>query len=632
MIKISPLLTALLLTVQAVAQRQFYNLLDSGYTALESGKHSEARKHFESAQILIPKNYAAVEKAALYNDLGVVYYQLGEYKKGIDSYLISLDIYQQTGRDSLIAESLLNLGLAYKGIGLFDKATEELTSAARILERNKQEKELASAWNAIGNIQREIGDFQKALAYHQKALALRRKLNYVKGIADSYHNIGSVYLDQKQLDSAGFFLNRSLELKNQLPKESNKITTLTLLGELYTETNRLDLAYKFLNEAYSLRQDEHSSKIASSLLYLGNYYVKMNNPGQAIKVLQQSEQLCRESGNNKVLAEVLEAEIKLMKNAPAQQIIAKYKELLSVKESLVTEESGKEIARLEIKYDTERKDKEIQVRRKQARINSIKFENQRLKNQQLVTGLAGTFVIVIILVVVWYKLRKKKNQIQSQNIDLERQKQEIYHLHHELSHRTKNYFSMLSGILKMDKKKAEHAETANVLEENIQRMQAMSIVHRHLLDDSTQQNRNVRLDLYLQEILDNIVLNLSSEHIRLSKDLEAVYMDYDISMRIAIVLNELVCNAIKHALLDVNDPALEISLKTEGKTLFLIVKDNGKGFINPDLRNISKGVGIISKMLQVINGSIAYKNDGGCAATISLNTKSGWRSTRTDFV
>lgn len=624
--KISPLLTALLVTVQAATQNQFYNLLDSGYTALGSGKHSEARTHFESAQTLIPKNYDAVEKAALYNDLGVVYYQLGEYKKGIDSYLISLDIYEQTRRDSLIAESLLNLGLAYKGIGLFDKATEELTSAARIFERNKQEKELASAWNAIGNIQREIGDFRKALAYHQKALALRRKLNYMKGIADSYHNIGSVYLDQKQLDSAAFFLNRSLELKDQLPKESNKITTLTLLGELYTQTNRLDMAYKFLNEAYILRQEEHSSKIASSLLYLGNYYVKMNNPGQAMKVLLQSEQLCRESGNNKVLAEVLEAEIKLMKNAPAQQIVSKYKELLSVKEKLVTEESSKEIARLEIQYDTERKDKEIQVRRKQARINYINLENQRLKNQQLAIGLAGTLIILIILIVVGYKLRKKKNQIQSQNIDLERQKQEIYHLHHELSHRTKNYFSMLSGILKMDKKKAEHTETVKVLEENIQRLQAMSMVHRYLLDDSTQQNRNVKLDSYLQEIIDNIVLNLSSEHIRLSKDLQTVYIDYDVSMRIAIVLNELVCNAIKHALQDVEDPSLEISLKTEGKTLFLTVKDNGKGFINPDAKNTSKGVGIISGMLHAIDGSIAYKNNGGCAATISLKTKSGWKT------
>lgn len=617
-----PLFTLMLLSAfGGAAQNHFLELLDNGYEALAAGNLSTAKQSLEAAVEVMPATYGLQDKAILYNDLGVAYYELGAYKKGVDMYQQSLGIYRKTGNDSLIAGSQLNLGLAYKGIGLYEKAMQELTEAARILEQNGQQKELSSSWNAMGNIQRELGDFGRALGYHKKALAVREQIRYEKGIADSYNNIGSVYLDKKQLDSAEFFLEQSLRLKNK-GTEMNRLTTLTLLGQLYLEQGQPQKAYGFLNEAYNLRLEENSAKVASSLFYLGTYYAKTNNRQKALECLGRAEMLAKESENHTLRADVIASEISLMKKSDPL-LIEKYRELLRLRELILSEESSKEIARLEIEYDTDRKDKEIRLARKQRRIDAIDIENQQLRNQRLLLGLSGAAVLAIVLLIAWHQARKKKNKIQAQNILLEDQKEEIYHLHHELSHRTKNYFGMLSGILKSDRSNTEDQQIKKVLNENIRRLEAMSLVQHYLLEDSTKRNKHVRLDLYLDNLADTLILYLiPGNKVELTKDFDTIHLDYDISMRVAIVLNELVSNAIEHGLDAAEKPTLLIRLKQKNNQLFLVVKDNGRGFPPSNAEHRSKGIALIRKMLQKIDGTLSYRNDQGCEATVTVKTKS----------
>ncbi len=611
-----------LLDLFVYAQSDFEQLVDQGYMELQDGQLQEAKRDLEIAVTLLPKKNPPLETAILHNNLGVVYYQLGEFKQGIDHYTLSLNYYRNLKNDTLIAESLLNLGLVYKEIGAYDRAMKELVNAARIFEQKGILKELASAWNAMGNIQRELRNFDKALEYHRKALTIRKQLDYEKGIADSYHNIGSVYLDAHQPNKAEWYLLEALERKRNLGNEWNTLTTLTLLGQLYLDKNQPQKAFSYLNAAYNMRIEAGSSaKIASSLYYLGTFYSQTGDRTKALESFRQAEKLATESGDFQLLANALSKEINLLGMGNNQLLIRKYKELTFVREQVVDEENRKEIARLEIKYDVERKEREIRLNRKQAKIKAVELENQRLRNRQLAGWLSGTVLVMLLVMFAWYLLRKRKIRIEQQNVELEVQKQEIMNLHHELSHRTKNYFGMLSGILKSDKSNVQHPETARVLEENIRRLDAMSLVQHYLLDDSTQRNKEVRLDSYLSNLIDLLLLNLLPHNhtLKLTKDLEALYLDYDIAMRLAIVLNELVCNAIEHGLEEINNPELFVSVKRQQKTIHLIVKDNGVGIADKSIKTTNtKGLSLIGKLLQKINGSITFKNDHGCIAEVII--------------
>lgn len=610
------LFSLLLLSCSAsIAQRAFDLLVENGYEALREGRLSEARSGLEKALREIPAGYDAEETAILYNNLGVVHYQLGDYKKGIDLYNIALGRYRKLGNDTLVAQSLLNLGLAYKEIGALDRAMKELVTAARIFEQNGMGKELSACWNAMGNIQREMENFPKALDYQQKALEIREKIGYKKGVADSYHNLGMLYLVIHRLDMAEEYLLEGLRRKQELGNEWNTLTTLTLLGQLYLEKDQPGKAFAYLNEAYGLRLASDSPRIASSLYFLGTYYVKEGDLKKAKASFSRAAELARISEESVLLESILRAEIGLP-GMTDRVLVEKYSELLTVHERVAAEGARKEIARLEIAYGVERKDREIQMRKKQVRIRQIELENQRLQSRQLSSWLIATLALLALMITAWYLLRRSNSQIRSQNVLLEEQKQEITSLHHELSHRTSNYFSMLSGILKSDRSTVTNPETVKVLDENIRRVQAMSLIQRFLMRDDTRRNSEVRLDSYLSSLVDQLMLGLSSKA-TLHLDLEPVYFDYDISMRLAIVLNELVSNAIEHGLQDAADPELHITVRKQRKKIVMTVKDNGMGM--PAHRSAdSKGLQLVEKLLRKIDGTIAFRNEGGCVAQVTV--------------
>ena len=91
-------------------------------------------------------------------------------------------------------------------------------------------------------------------------------------------------------------------------------------------------------------------------------------------------------------------------------------------------------------------------------------------------------------------------------------------------------------------------------------------------------------------------------------------------MRLAIAVNELICNAIEHGLIQTTAPELWVTVRTTGKELQLVVKDNGPGIAGEQSeRKQIKGQGLILKLLHKLNGTIHYSNDPGCTATITVS-------------
>ncbi len=609
MLRYSLFLFVLALSVGTYGQSKFHRLLDQGGQSLLDGDIPQAKVFLQQALKIMPKDLDPEERSIFYNNLGVVYYQTGEYKQCIDWYRKELEIYRNTGNDSLAAGALHNIGLVYTEIGLHKKAMQELLSSARDFERLGNLKELSSAWNSIGLMQLDLGNFEKAIAYHERALRIREKIEYAKGIADSYNNIGEVHLAWKHYAKAEIYLQEALRQKKLLDNQSNLINTLCSLGKLYIAVGESKKAYSYLHQAYTIGKSiGNSPKAAESMCYLADYYSSVGDEKKAIELYHRTENTARTSSDWTLLQDALQGEIALIKNKrPGPEVVEKYHELLATKEKVTNDLNSKVVARWEISYDVERKNAELKIRRKQAKID-------RLSNQWLTGWLVAVTVIALFVVIAFYQTRRRRRQV-------EMQRDQIGHLHHELSHRTKNYFSMLSGILRSDRKKASNEEVVRVLDMNIHRLEAMSLVQGYLLGNSEQWHKNVQLDGYLDHLISELLLHLLPDENKLSveKDLDHIFMDYDKAMRIAIVLNELICNAIEHGLTGVTKPVLTISLKRHDDDVVLTVHDNGPGLPETLLQSKTvKGRDIISKLLSSINGVITYRNENGCKVEVII--------------
>ncbi len=589
-------------------QTDFEDWKERGETALQDENYPEAIKTLEYAVQAIPKTLSRKAEGDIYNDLGVAYYQTGEYKKGIQTCTKALEFYQLTRIDTLIAGSMYNLGILYKDLGLLNRSMDYLLQSARIFERNQCWLKLASAWNSMGNVCRDNKEFHKAIRYHHHALFLRKKINHVRGIADSYQNLGSAHLEWGLYGRAEFFLKKALEIKKDI-QQSNIVTTYSSLGRLYLVKGEPEKAQAYLIQAYELRKAARNSiKVAESLLYLANYYASIGENQKALELFHQVEESSESKKQFQLLTEALEGEIFLLERSGSSQILmSKYKELLFSKEKSGTQANKKETDRLEIAYDVERKDRELVLRRKQSRIDQLRF-------RQLLTASAAIFLLALIAWIAYYYIRLSKRKI-------ELQKEEIKYLHYELSHRTKNYFSLLSGMLTLDKKKAKNPDTVQALNQVKRRLEAMSLVQHYLLDNSSRNNKEVELGAYFTKLTDILLLELFTfkDQPVLIRNFEKIYLDYDKAMKLAIVLNELICNAVEHGLQQVVNPELTILVCQRGPELDLVVKDNGPGTLFTEVdQQDKKGVGLIGKLLQSLNGVVTYKNENGCVAIVRI--------------
>jgi two-component sensor histidine kinase len=443
--------------------------------------------------------------------------------------------------------------------------------------------------------------------YHQRALRLRETIRYSKGIADSYQNIGDVYLAWKQYAKAEVYLLEALRQKKQLDNQSNMINTLASLGKLYVAVGDSKTAYTCLVRAYeAARTIGNSPKLAESMCYLGTYYGSVGERAKAVGLFHRTQAIARASSDWPLMRDALQGEITLMeKTMSASEVVQKYHELLETKEKVQRDLNSKELARLEIAYDVERKNDELKLRRKQARID-------HLQKQRLAGWLAAVGGIAVFAWIAFYEIRRRKKQIETQ-------KDQIVHLHNELSHRTKNYFSLLSGILSSERKKARNEEVVRMLDVNIHRLDAMSLVQGYLLSSSAQSGNKVQLDAYLDHLISELLLNLfpGENILEVNRNLETIFLDYDKAMRVAIVLNELICNSIEHGLTGLEHPVLAISLKRRNHELVLTVRDNGPGIPAELLQpNAIKGRDLIAKLLHTIDGTIFYRNENGCVAEV----------------
>ena len=114
--------------------------------------------------------------ARSYNNIGYVYYSLGEYAKALEylekSLDISLEIYGDSHPD--VATSYNNIGSAYNRLGKYAKALEyyEKSLTIRLEIYGDSHPDVATIYENIGSVYNRLGKYAKSLEYCEKGLSI----------------------------------------------------------------------------------------------------------------------------------------------------------------------------------------------------------------------------------------------------------------------------------------------------------------------------------------------------------------------------------------------------------------------------------------------------------------------------
>lgn len=172
---------------------------------------------------------------------------------------------------------------------------------------------------------------------------------------------------------------------------------------------------------------------------------------------------------------------------------------------------------------------------------------------------------------------RKEEELKNRELQLETTLGEKEVLLKEVYHRTKNNMQVITGLLELHGYKTENKQTLAVLQEMINRITSMSMVHDLLF--RSKNLTHIKLDVYLKRLVSRLVAayQITSDEIALNFEIEAISVNIQVAIPLGLVINEIVSNSLKYAYQSSDNCQLSLFAKSQDKGLKLTISDNGSG-------------------------------------------------------
>lgn len=182
----------------------------------------------------------------------------------------------------------------------------------------------------------------------------------------------------------------------------------------------------------------------------------------------------------------------------------------------------------------------------------------------------------------------------------------------EIDHRAKNTLQLAGSLLLLVGRRASEPETRNTLKSLHQRIGAIAAVH-HGFIDSPGPNR-FDLTRHLREQLAGLA-RMAPEGAELSLDLQPVEVATSAAAPLALIVNELVGNALTYA---GSAPRVAVTLARRGEGCRLAVEDRGPG-LTAEAATAGFGLTMVRLMAQQLRAELAFEDaQPGLRAVVTL--------------
>jgi len=183
----------------------------------------------------------------------------------------------------------------------------------------------------------------------------------------------------------------------------------------------------------------------------------------------------------------------------------------------------------------------------------------------------------------------------------------------EVHHRVKNNLQIVASIMRMQARRTQSAEARSVLEEAVGRVMSVAVVHEFL-------SQNAQGLINLEEVAHRIIAQTRSgligpeQHVELTVEGPDIWLPAERATQCALVINELVQNAIEHGMAGRERGVVKTSLSDLGDSVEITVVDDGAGLpegfsLEP---NANLGLRIVQSIVsRDLNGTLELHSDAG---------------------
>jgi serine phosphatase RsbU (regulator of sigma subunit)/Tfp pilus assembly protein PilF len=363
--------------------------------------------------------------------------------KKLNSYFELVKEYYAVLSDSTVIVALKGIELAEKindkpkvalfhnAIGMFylqktdyALALQHHLTSLKIRENLLLKKEIAISMNNIGLVYQKIGNFEQSLNYFQKALEINKELKNKEGISLNLGNLSIIYSEQKDFEKAILFAEKSLQEKRKLNDSASISATLSNIGNIYYEIQEFDNSLKYLSEALIISKKINDMKgVAIRLINIGELYKKKNNIDSAYIYFNSSLDISKKINDLELTAKNYRALSDIFYERKKYKEAYEYhKKFFTLSDSIFNQKVSEQISEMSAKYETEKKQKEIELLNKEnEKQTAIAEEQNKKKNIIIFSSIAGLLLVTVFSLFLFnrFNLTKKQKAI------IEEKQQEI---------------------------------------------------------------------------------------------------------------------------------------------------------------------------------------------------------------
>lgn len=490
-----------------------------------------------------------------------------------------------------------------------DLLGSEITTitSLKYLEKSNLNRIKADLYNNLALIAKKRNENDEALKYLDLSLNYLNKCevndNVIKSKLNYFNNSALIYQKKKEYKKANTFLEKALRIDSI--KEKFPLSYALILENMTFNNYKLNNEKNLLNnykEVLALRKKGNDLKSFSATNnILAFYFRDKGNKEKALFYAKEGLKYSKESKENDRHLEALKLLSELTKGETSNNYLQQY---IQLNDSLFKRERTLKNQFAKIRYETEKKEKEntnlkIENDRKQ-------LEIQKEKQQKTIGWMtAGASILFIAFGLSIASSRRKKLLFNAKLKQVEARENERRQIAKSLHDEVAGDIRMLH--LKLAKSsQLEEAKRLDIIKENV----------RNLSHQLSSESFN---DVSFKDQVINLVSDFFDVEFKiLVEKIDVINwkkIDNSIKRTLFLSIRESIQNAKKHA----EATKVVLSFSETKKTVFLKIKDNGKGF-NTNVKRSGIGLKNIKERIEEINGvfTIESVQEKGTESTIEI--------------
>ena len=352
-------------------------------------------------------------QAGVLSDIGSLYVSAGKYDSALSFYFTALNTAERISDNNYRLRILSDIADLY---ALQNKSETALTFAFKSLKLAEDQKDRIKIFklqSQIGLIYFNNEQYKESLNYGLKNLNILTGKTESVITLDAYWRMSAIYNRLTSYDSAVLYQMKAIQIAKTTGSNTFLAVCLNNLAGIYQSQQKHDEALKYYLESFSIIEIADSLSLKGMLLMnISGQYGNIGKYDQSLFYAEKALEYSKTTGDKEWQKNIY---LHLARTYAAQK---NYKEAFNymhrydqLKDSLNTSENQSKLFELQTQYEDDRKEKQIEILKKTARLNTI------LKNVFIIGALL--LVIIILLVARQYRIkRKSESQINLKNIAL----------------------------------------------------------------------------------------------------------------------------------------------------------------------------------------------------------------------